>query len=115
MSAQPSLDFSGRHRPQTPYWATTPLTRDQMIGAIHVAEKQDEIVMAIFRAHTRALGPSQVHEIGLGHGLKWLPTSVRRSITNLTNAGVLVHLREHRDGPHGRPEGLWALPGVTRA
>ncbi len=115
MSAQPNLDFTGKRRSNTPYWATTPLTREQMAGAIKVAEQQEEVVLAIFRAHRVAKSPSQIHAIGEQEGRKWLLTSVRRAITNLTNAGILVHMREHRDGPYGRPEGLWALPGVTQA
>ena len=39
-----------------------------------------------------------------------LLTSVRRAISNLTAAGVLVKLDLVVDGPWGRPEGLWSLP-----
>lgn len=105
-----------KRRPQRPYWPTTPLSRDQLAGAMRVAEQQDEVVLAIFRAEQRPLSPSQVWQIGQDMGRRWLLTSVRRSITNLADpkCGVLVHLHDTRPGPYGRPEGLWALP-VPRA
>lgn len=96
-------------RPKTPYWPTTPLTREQLAGAIRVAEQQDEAVLAIFRAHAHPLSPSQVWQAGLHHGRAWLLTSVRRSITNLTDARVLVCTRTTQPGPYGRPEHTWAL------
>jgi hypothetical protein len=111
---QMALDFT-RRRPQVPYWPTTPLTREQMVGALRLAEQQDEAVLAIFRGNPRALSPSQVWAIGQENGRQWLLTSVRRSITNLTNADVLVHLHASRMGPYGRPEGLWALPAGAMA
>ena len=119
MSEQAILDFTAARaarRPQTPYWSTTPLTREQLAGAMRVAEQQDELVLAIFRAEQRPLSPSQVWQIGRDHGRNWLLTSVRRSITNLADpkCGVLVHLHGTRMGPHGRPEGLRSLPAQGR-
>jgi len=112
-NGQMALDFS--RRPQMPYWPTTPLTRDELAGAMRVAEQQDELVLAIFRGTPGPLSPSQVWRIGQDHGRQWLLTSVRRSITNLTNAQVLVRLTGTRAGPYGRPEGLWALPAGAMA
>lgn len=106
-----------KRRPQRPYYPTTPMTRDQLAGAMRVAEQQDELVLAIFRAEQRPLSPSQVHAIGQHYGKAWLITSVRRSITNLADpgCGVLVHLAETRMGPHGKPEGLWCLQAERAA
>lgn len=114
---QTILAFPVKRRPQRTYYATTPLTRDQLAGAMRLAEQQDEAVLAIFRAEQRALSPSEVHAIGIAHGRRWLITSVRRSITNLADpkCGVLVHLHGTRQGPWGRPEGLWSLPVKERA
>lgn len=111
---QAAFDFSAakaKRRPKVSYWPTTPLSREQMAGAIRTADHQDEAVLAIFRAHTGcALSPSHVHRLGVEGGRHWLLTSVRRSISNLTNdtkvlecTGMLV------DGPHGRPEHTWSL------
>jgi hypothetical protein len=111
MSAQLAINFD-RRRPKVPYWPTTPLTTDQLAGAIRVATQQDEAVLAIFRAfHLVALTPSQVHRIGEANGMRWLITSVRRSMTNLTadGQGPLQRLNATRPGPFGRPETLWQL------
>ena len=102
--------MADQRRPQVPYWNTTPLTREQLADAIRAAEQQDEAVLAIFRASRGALSPSQVWRLGQDHGRQWLLTSVRRSITNLTGAGVLAHLPMTIPGPYGRPEGLRRLP-----
>lgn len=121
MNAQLALDFTpprSRRRPERPYYPTTPLTLDEELGAMRVAKSQNEAVLAIFRAAGRALSPSQVHARGIALGRLWLPTSVRRSITNLANEGVavLVHLKgQYVAGPHGRPEGLWCLRGLEGA
>jgi len=105
-----ALSFDRRSRtPQRPYWPTTPLPIAQLADAIKRAEQQDEAVLAIFRSVGGSLTPSQVQSIGECNGRGWLLTSVRRSMTNLTNAGVLVHLHDTRPGPYGRPEGLWQV------
>ena len=110
---QPVLPF---RRPQRPYHATTPLTQQQLAGAMRTAEQQDEAVLAIFRATQQPMAPSQVWQVGIDHGRRWLLTSVRRSITNLADpkCAVLVKLARFRPGPHGRNEGLWALPDPRR-
>lgn len=109
MSAQLALNFGGR-RSGPRYWPTTPLTADELRGAIHLAVMQDEAVLAIFRSHAgTSLTPSEVHRIGEALGRKWLVTSVRRSITNLTDDGVLNRHNVLRMGPHGKPEHLWQL------
>ena len=110
---QVQLDFT--RRPQVPYWNTTPMTVTELAAALRVAEQQDEAVLAIFRAAPGPVSPSQVWNQGLAHGRKWLLTSVRRSITNLTNANVLVKLSGTRMGPFGAKEGLWALPQQAAA
>ena len=111
MSAQLDLAFD-RRRPKVPYWPTTPMSLGQLADAMRIASQQDEAVLAIYRAH-HALGltPSQVHAIGIANGRRWLLTSVRRSITNLTadGQGPLQRLNATRPGPHGRPESCWAL------
>ena len=107
-NGQLPLAFS-RRRPQTPYWPTTPLSRDQLAGALRVAEQQDEAVLAIFRGTIGPLSPSQVWQVGINAGRRWLLTSVRRSITNLTNAEVLARAEGVHAGPYGRPEHRWQL------
>lgn len=89
------------------YFNTTGLTGRQLVAAARVAKGQDAAVLEVFHGAGRPLSPSEVHARMPG---RVLLTSVRRAISNLTNAGALVKLDSHTDGPHGRPEGLWALP-----
>jgi hypothetical protein len=107
---QLAMDFTSKRRSRVPYYATTPLTLNQLAGAIRIAEQQDEAVLAIFRAlHAESLAPSQVWKTGTANGRQWLLTSVRRSITNLTNAGALVRASRMHEGPYGRLEHAWRL------
>ena len=118
MNPLPPIDFATakrERRPQRPYWPTTPLSQEQLAGAIRVAEQQDELVLAIFRAHQRAMTPSEVWRIGTEGGRQWPLTSVRRSMTNLANAEVLVRLSMTQQSPYGRPEHCWALPIQEKA
>lgn len=102
---QLALNFGQpRRRRRTVFYPTTPLSADQLRGAIATAEMQDEAVLAIFRSTSQPLAPSQVWRIGCDGGRAWLLTSVRRSINTLTNAGVLARTPELHSGPYGRPE-----------
>lgn len=75
------------------------------------ATTQDKRVIAIFRAigNNSTICPSGVFSV---YDTLYAPapiTSIRRSITNLTKAGLLEKTREKREGPHGRPEYSWRL------
>ena len=72
------------------------------------AKSQDVRILAAFLENPRSLAtPSQV--------LSWVfngsvpLTSVRRSLTDLTNAGELVKTDKQVEGPYGRPEYQWKL------
>lgn len=94
---------NAKRRSKVVYWPTTPLTSEQMVGAILSADRQDEVVMAIFRHHIgEELAASQVWCIGAQGGRKWPVTSVRRSINTLTNCGALDRSERIHDGPNGR-------------
>lgn len=74
------------------------------------AAKQDEQVLAWFRANPGAWGPSQVWR-SLG-GEPWGPlTSCRRAMSNLAHPkrGELVMTEGTRMGAYGRQEHLWRL------
>ena len=72
------------------------------------AISQDEVIMRHFRncAYGTLYSPSKLN--------KWVLrnapiTSVRRSLTGLTKAGLLVKTDMMVDGLYGRPESLWKL------
>lgn len=109
MNARMDDLFAPRPAVERPYIQTTPLSADALQAAIAAAAKQDEAVLAVFARYRQALSPSAVHAVGVEAGRRWLITSVRRSMTNLERAGLLVK-GSVVEGPHGRPEHVWRLP-----
>jgi hypothetical protein len=92
------------------YYNTVPITGDDLKHARAAAAHQDDLVLRIFAKAGKPLSPSQVWRIGCDQGERWLLTSVRRSITNLTNANPprLRKTGDRREGQYGRPEMVWA-------
>lgn len=74
--------------------------------------KQEEIVLKFFRQYPHGMSPSTLHR----HRLQDAPlTSVRRAMTNLTQAGHLEKLDAQAMGIHGKREHLWRLAPVKPA
>lgn len=71
------------------------------------AMKQEEAVLALFRARRIPMSPSAVwHHFDIFA----VPlTSIRRAMTDLTEAGLLERLEVKVEGHYGRPEHLWKL------
>ena len=69
------------------------------------ANVQQEAVLEYFRTQ-RIASASQVHK---GLGERFLLTSVRRSITNLTKSGVLDKTHLKAMGPFGAREYIYAI------
>jgi hypothetical protein len=69
------------------------------------AQNQDDLVLEFFEKNYPAgWTPSEVHR----YALPAAPiTSVRRSITTLTEAGKLDKTMNKRKGVYGRPEHIW--------
>jgi len=89
------------------YYNTTNATNPELTDYKAVATGQDEIILELFTYGNRSgYTPSQVWRIVLR---KSLLTSVRRSITNLTDIAKLVKTDAKREGFYGRPEHVWRL------
>jgi predicted transcriptional regulator len=72
------------------------------------ARTQEQVIMDYFTANAGSHTPEQVHAKA---GLLHCPiTSIRRSITNLTNAGKLIKTEQMVNGNWGKPVHLWTLP-----
>ena len=67
---------------------------------------QAKIIEGMFARHM-VLTPSQVQIIAATNGHRWLVTSIRRAITDLTNSGKLRKSDMKVRGPYGKPEHLW--------
>jgi len=77
------------------------------------ASSQEKRILAFLKLdHNRPITPSAA--------MKWIfkdsvpITSVRRALTNLTNAGELVKTNVQTKGPYGRPEFIWELADKYR-
>lgn len=114
MNAQLTLQFRperARRSPcRTSFYKTTPLDGLEMVEAIARAQHQDEMVLAVFRAAPpRPRAPSEVEGLLRACDQSLLLTSVRRSITTLTNARLLVKTNSTAMGRYGSVEHLWKL------
>ena len=94
------------------YYDTTHLPSAELKQAKRQASDQDAAVMRCFEAFGEST-PSGVWQNCISNG--WIGsgtplTSIRRSITGLTNKGELTKTGEQRKGIYGKPEYVWALP-----
>jgi len=90
------------------YYNTTRLTGEKLAQALHSAENQEQFILAIFHK-LRSASPFSVDVECRAYGKYWPITSVRRSITNLTNAGKLDKTTRTVLGEYGRPEYVWEI------
>lgn len=94
-----------------PYFDSTNLEPAELAEATAVAESQDALILRIFQRHPGELmTPSRVLTLCQLQGRRFLSTSVRRAMSNLTRRGLLEHVHtEKRPGPNYRPETCWRL------
>ena len=91
------------------YYNTTNLSGKDLSRSIEQANKQEEIVMAIFRSKNKPLSPVDVHKVYCTH-LPQVPiTSIRRAITNLTDQGKLIKTDLTGMGEYGKINYKWKL------
>ena len=89
------------------YFNTTTEVNPQLALFRHKAADQETVITAYFQRHSGGHTPSEVW-METGMEARHVPlTSVRRAITGLTTAGVLVKTIDQRSGPYGRPECVW--------
>jgi Fe2+ or Zn2+ uptake regulation protein len=72
--------------------------------------EQEALIMTYFKKHRNAMPtPWQVHEWMKATGHEILITSVRRGLTNLSDAGKLIKSDVLFQGPQGKPNHAWML------
>lgn len=101
--------FGGRQMGKS-YFDTTALPVADLTQSRIAATEQNAIVLEIMHNARRPLIPWEVWQMGIDSGSKWLITSVRRSMTVLSDGegAPLVKLDTLRPGPHGKPSHEWA-------
>ena len=88
------------------YHQTTPLSTDQLRDAIASCNRQELKVLRLFREHGQLTPSVCWQKFGSNDALL---TSIRRSITDLTERGLLRKMGELQEGFYGRPEHVWEL------
>lgn len=96
------------------YYNTTNVTGQQRELFQEKATTQNEKVLQLFKRFKTPLSPSQVLKYYIDsantpNSSKTPITSIRRSITTLTERGELIKTEFQIDGPYNRPEFLWRL------
>jgi|TARA_R100001530_G_scaffold8138_2_gene8611 hypothetical protein len=77
------------------------------------ADTQDQMILNYFHEHVIA-SPSEVWVWFSSNNVGNVPiTSIRRSITDLTNEGKLFKTRKKRRGYYGRDEYIWTIPSYN--
>jgi hypothetical protein len=72
--------------------------------------EQEKLIMTYFKKHPYAMPtPWQVLDWLKENGHDMLITSVRRSLTNLSDAGKLIKSTVQFQGPQGKPNHAWML------
>ena len=88
------------------YYNTTRQKGKQLEVSWKKTKSQDDKVMEYFHAHGKAT-PS---EVWIHFRDSNVPiTSIRRSITNLTNSNLLSKTDNKKEGVYGRPEYVWEI------
>jgi hypothetical protein len=94
------------------FYNTTNERGAELARAVAATAKQDELVLALFRKHAPvALSPSQAHR---ALATRAPLTSIRRAITNLTDANLLERTDVKVRGPYGRREHKWRVKGAPK-
>lgn len=94
------------------YHPSSPKTTvEQALAGEKRAATQEQVILALFRAYEgESFTPSEVaNRVNRGRSPEWPITSIRRSLTNLTERGALRRLPVQRMGPLGSPEHAWSL------
>lgn len=91
------------------FYQTIPLTSAELKKAVRDAKKQEEAIYTLFEKSGGCYSPSQVTQLMERAGRVWPITSVRRAMTDLTDAGKLEKTEETVRGQWGKPEYKWKL------
>lgn len=91
---------------------TTGLRGETLEKAKEGAAHQNILVLEVFRSTGAAMGPSVVYRQLIESGkinMNTPITSIRRSISNLTQKGLLVKTKSKIIGGYGKVEFCWAI------
>jgi predicted transcriptional regulator len=89
------------------YYNTTSLSGNELLREVSGARNQDEIILSFFKENpTSELTPFNVLSLCK---MNCPITSIRRSMTNLTNKGFLEKTENKKLGEYGKKNYTWKL------
>jgi hypothetical protein len=89
------------------YFNTTSLSGEDLKQAVIDAANQEDAILLIYQATGKPYTPSAILGMTTRAGHKWPITSIRRSISNLTDRKELVMLPNTKEGLYGKHEHYW--------
>lgn len=94
---------------QKNYFDTTKLPKNQLKEAVNKATVQDKRVLTIFKRKKRPMTPAEVWDVYCKLYPACPITSIRRSMTVLTEKGKLEKTDKLKKGIYGKPNHVWRL------
>ena len=93
----------------TPFYQTTPMPLAELTHHIETAKKQNERVLLILKAKAYPMTAYQVWQSYQAWFNNCPITSIRRSLTNLSNSGRVIKCPEMGQGNYGMMTHKWKL------
>ena len=92
------------------YYNTNDETGSELQGSRNNSYNQEQMILGIFEAHSEeSFTPFEIEDFATDNGINWPITSIRRAITDLTNAGKLTKTNITKLGKYGKKVHTWKL------
>jgi hypothetical protein len=92
------------------YYNTNDETGETLQSSRNTATNQENMILAIFETYPNdGLTPFDIEDFAHDQEVSWPITSIRRAITDLTNAGKLTKTDTMKLGRYGKHVHTWKL------
>ena len=92
------------------YYNTNDETGETLHSSRNATTKQENMILAIFETYpNEGLTPFDIEDFAHDQEVSWPITSIRRAITDLTNAGKLTKTDTKKLGKYGKFVHTWKL------
>ena len=92
------------------YYNTNDETGETLQSSRNTATNQENMILAIFETYpNEGLTPFDIEDFAHDQEVSWPITSIRRAITDLTNAGKLTKTNTMKLGRYGKNVHTWKL------
>tara|TARA_R100000808_G_scaffold20080_1_gene43447 strand:+ start:119 stop:403 length:285 start_codon:yes stop_codon:yes gene_type:complete len=92
------------------YYNTNDETGETLQRSRNTSTKQEDLILAVFETYpNEGLTPFDIEDFAHDQEVSWPITSIRRAITDLTNAGKLTKTNTKKLGRYGKLVHTWKL------